>query len=185
MPGRILILNGPSSSGKSTTAALIQARMPGPWWHTGMDSLSAMLPSDGAKRELCGVESFVAALHRFVADLARNSHDVIYETGLLEQSWTDDLLAHSAGLPLYPVEFVCALDEVRRRESGRPDRMDGYSESLYHALKGRFPTSLTVDAAQLTPEERAARIVEYVEHGSPYVPPSSLSPLRQEPEAKV
>lgn len=138
------------------------ALMPGPWWHTGMDALSAMLTPDEAKRAICGVDRFVSALHRFVADLARHGHDVIYETGLLEQAWIDDFWRAAEGLPVFPVEFDLGLDEVRRREAGRPDRPDGYSEGSYGRLI-RLPNALRTDAAALGPDDRALAIKEFVE----------------------
>lgn len=157
-----MVLNGPSSAGKSTTAARFMAQMPGPWWHTGMDALSAMLTPDEAKRAMCGVERFVAALHRFVADLTRHGHDVVYETGFLEQAWVEDFQAATQGLPVFPVELVLSLEAVRAREREREDRPEGYSEGSYFRLL-RLPHALILDAESLGPDEKAQRIVDFVQ----------------------
>ena len=161
--GRIVVLNGPSSAGKSATAATFRVLMPGPWWHTGMDALSAMLPPDEAKRAMCGTERFVTALHRFVAGLARQGHDVVYETGFLEAAWVTDFRRETEGLRTFPVELELSLEAVRRRETGRADRPEGYSEASYGRVLRAFPEALRLDAEALGPEERARRIVEFVE----------------------
>lgn len=161
--GRIVVLNGPSSAGKSTTAAAFMELMPGPWWHTGMDSLSAMLTPDEAKRARCGVERFVTVLHRFVADLARQGHDVICETGFLEEAWVEDFRRETAGIEVFPVEFELGLDAVRERERGRIDRPDGYSEAQSSRLLRPFPDALRLDAERLGPEPRAQAIAAFVE----------------------
>lgn len=161
--GRIVVLNGPSSAGKSTTAAAFMDLMPGPWWHTGMDSLSAMLTPDQTKRAQCGVERFVTALHRFVADLARQGHDVIYETGFLEEGWVEDFRREAAGIKVFPVEFDLGLDIIQERERGRIDRPDGYSEGLSPRLLRPFPDALWLDAERLGPRSRAQAIAAFVE----------------------
>ena len=160
--GRIVVLNGPSNAGKSTTAARFQALMPGPWWHTGMDALSAMLPSDEAKRAQCGTARFVTALHRFVADLARQGHDVVYETGFMEPAWVADFERETDGLRVLPVEFELGLEEVRRRERERDDRSNGYSEATYGRLLRPFLHALRLDAETLDPEGRARAIAGFV-----------------------
>ncbi|HET7388325.1 MAG TPA: hypothetical protein VFJ19_16845 [Nocardioidaceae bacterium] len=42
MPGRIVLLNGASSSGKSTIAREFLALMPTPWFHMAVDDFHAM-----------------------------------------------------------------------------------------------------------------------------------------------
>ena len=169
--GRIVVLNGPSSAGKSTTADAFMALMPGPWWHTGMDALSAMLTPDEAKRAMCGVERFVTALHRFVADLARQGHDVVYETGFLEETWVADFRHETAGLRVYAVEFFLSEAVVREREHGRADRPGGYSEASMPRLLRAFPEALRLDAEALEPAERARAITEFIQ--SPLTPDPS------------
>lgn len=164
--GCIVILNGPSSAGKSTTAAAFQALMPEPWWHTGTDALSAMLPSDEAKRARCGVERFVTALHRFVAGLARQGHDVIYETGFLEAAWVEDFRRQTVGLRTFPVEFEIGLAAVQAREAGRADRPDGYSEESFGRVLRPFQGALRLDAEGLDPEARARAIKQFVAESS-------------------
>lgn len=164
--GRIVVLNGPSSAGKSTTAAAFQALMPGPWWHTGMDALSAMLPPDEAKRAMCGTERFVTALHRFVADLAWRGHDVIYETGFLEAEWVEDFRGETEGLLVFPVEFEISVEAVRTREAQREDRPNGYSEASSPRLRRAFPEALWLDSETLGPEERASEIRAFVERAT-------------------
>ncbi len=163
--GRIVVLNGPSSAGKSATAVAFQRLMPGPWWHTGMDALSAMLPLDEAKRAQVGVARFVTALHRFVADLTRQGHDVVYETGFLEPAWVEDFGVETAGLRVFPVELEIGLEEVRTREAGRSDRPDGYSEASFRRILRPFPEALRIDAERLDSEARAQTIARFVAEG--------------------
>ncbi|MFC6583477.1 phosphotransferase-like protein [Sulfitobacter aestuariivivens] len=58
MHGHIIILNGPSSSGKSTTAAALQDLAAVPFWHISIDHLrdSGVLPNRRMDRGIsCGL----------------------------------------------------------------------------------------------------------------------------------
>src|SRR3954470_14744232 len=105
--GRLIVLNGTSSSGKSTLVKALQARLDGPWLSVGIDTVVFALPKAYLDQPLwaevfryvpsepgsaapfriktadLGVR-LVRGLHRMVAALADEGHDVIVDHVLLE-----------------------------------------------------------------------------------------------------
>lgn len=85
-PGRIILLNGASSSGKSTLATALQAALDAPFLHVSSDQLVAagILP---ARRERGGPfdwwhqvrPRFFAGFHRCIPALAAAGNDLIVE----------------------------------------------------------------------------------------------------------
>ena len=47
MPTQVIVLNGTSSSGKTTLARALQAVLPDPWLTFGIDTLLGALPATG------------------------------------------------------------------------------------------------------------------------------------------
>jgi chloramphenicol 3-O phosphotransferase len=131
-PGRVILLNGASSSGKSTLAAALQAALDEPFLHVSSDRFVAagMLPS---RREDGGPfdwwhqlrPRFFAGFHRCLPALAAAGNDLIVEHIIEFRAWRRDLAALLADLDVFLVGVHCALDELDRRERARGDRRIG------------------------------------------------------------
>jgi chloramphenicol 3-O phosphotransferase len=140
-PGRIIFLNGASSSGKSTLAAALQDALNEPFLHVSSDHLVAvgMLPR---RRDDCGPfdwwhqvrPRFFAGFHRCIRALADAGNDLIVEHIIEFPAWRRDLADLLAGLDVYLIGVHCDVEEIDRRERARADRLIG---------EGR--THLTVD----------------------------------------
>jgi chloramphenicol 3-O phosphotransferase len=135
-PGRVILLNGASSSGKSTLAAALQAALDEPFLYVSSDRFVAagMLPS---RREDGGPfdwwhqlrPRFFAGFHRCLPALAAAGNDLIVEHVIEFRAWRRDLAALLAGLDVFLVGVHCALDELDRRERARGDRRIGEGRS--------------------------------------------------------
>lgn len=127
-PGRIIFLNGASSSGKSTLAKAIQEALLEPFLHVSPDHLvaSGMLP---ARRDPDGPFAwwqqmrprFFDGFHRCLSALAAAGNDLIVEHIIEFRAWREDLATLPVGLDVFLVGVHCDLAEIDRRET-RPER---------------------------------------------------------------
>jgi chloramphenicol 3-O phosphotransferase len=133
-PGRVILVNGPSSSGKSTIGRALQRVLDDPWFYFPVDALGAMRSVDH-QRVLDEAE--IAAMlrrtrmgyHRAVAALASVGNDVIMDYPLSESWRLDDVLDVLNRFRVMLVDVHCEPDELDRRESARADRPAGLARS--------------------------------------------------------
>ncbi|MGW0931839.1 chloramphenicol phosphotransferase CPT family protein [Streptomyces sp. NPDC002644] len=165
--GRIIFLNGTSSSGKSSIAReLLDILEDGVYFHLAVDSFNAMR----TKREL-GAEELDAALrrtrmgfHRSIAAMAEVGNDLVVDH-VLSEPWR--LLDCLAVLPPEDVLFVgvrCPLDELVRREQARGDRPPGLAAYQYDLVHAHGDYDLECDTGTATPRACAQRIKEALPH---------------------
>jgi len=127
--GRIIFLNGASSSGKSTLAKALQAALDEPFLHVSSDHLvdAGFLPE---RREKGGPfdwwhqmrPRFFEGFHRCLPAFAEAGNNLIVEHIIEFASWRRELATLLAGLDVYLVGVHCDLDELDRRERERGDR---------------------------------------------------------------
>lgn len=161
--GRIILLNGTSSSGKTSLGEALLGLLPDPWFLVPVDALGA-LRSTVHSRELDDDE--VAAMlrrtrlgyHRAVAGLASVGNDVVMDYPLSEAWRLDDLLDVLDGYDVTLVDVRCDPAELERRERARGDRPVGLarSQELVHAHGDR---DVTVDTTHASARECAAQVV--------------------------
>ncbi|MEM9732402.1 MAG: AAA family ATPase [Pseudomonadota bacterium] len=140
----IIFLHGPSSSGKSTLAKAIQARIEKPFWHISIDHLrdSGVLPRERFQRgDFDWKENrstFFDGFHASLAAYAGAGNDLIVEHILDQPEWLDDLRILFAPHNVLFVGLHCPLDILQEREKARGDRPLGSAAQDFHTVhKGR------------------------------------------------
>ncbi|RSM55831.1 chloramphenicol phosphotransferase [Actinoplanes sp. ATCC 53533] len=130
--GRIILLNGASSSGKSTLAKSLRTALEEPFLHVSSDQFVAtgMLPprrDDGGPFDWWHQvrPRFFAGFHRCLPAFAVTGNDLIVEHVIEFRSWRAELAVLLAGLDVFLVGVHCAPDELDRRERIRGDRRIG------------------------------------------------------------
>jgi chloramphenicol 3-O phosphotransferase len=132
--GRIILLNGASSSGKSSIGRALLPLLPDPWFLVPVDGISGMratvhrrtLDDDEIDEMLIRTRK---GYHRVVAALVSVGNDVIMDYPLSEQWRLDDLLDVLRGYDVTLVEVRCAPEELALREQSRGDRPIGLAVS--------------------------------------------------------
>jgi chloramphenicol 3-O phosphotransferase len=185
--GRVIVLNGTSSSGKTTLAKALQARLDGPWLGVGIDTVVFALPRayldqplwsevfryvEAAPRDAApfriatgelGVR-LVHGLHAMVAALVIEGHDVVVDHVLLEPDWLPDLRRRLGdGAALLVVGVRCPLEVVVERERARKDRTIGQAAAQHDVVHRDVAYDLEVDTSVLSPEEAADAIAGLVD----------------------
>jgi chloramphenicol 3-O phosphotransferase len=179
--GKIIILNGTSSSGKSMTARTVQQQLEGPVLDAGIDRFIFMLPkkylnpphwyevyeyiwqADGlvikggplGRRLMMGMNHSLAAL-------ARDGFTLVVDHVMIEREWLKDCVEALGELEVYFVGIRCPLEVVEQREKDRGDRTLGQAKAQYHVVHQHMIYDLEVDTSLLSPEECAERISQHV-----------------------
>lgn len=165
--GRIILLNGVSSSGKSSIGRALLPLLPDPWFLVPVDAIGAMRSTVHTRvLDEAEIDEMLTrtrlGYHRAVAALASAGNDVIMDYPLSEAWRLTDLLQTLAGYDVTLVDVRCSQEELDRRESGREDRPVGLarSQTMVYA-HGEF--DIAVDTTSTGPHECATTIVNGLE----------------------
>jgi chloramphenicol 3-O phosphotransferase len=164
-PGRIVFLNGTSSSGKSTVAEKLLRTLDGPWYHLAVDHFHRVRSRhDWSNDEFLPIfQRTLLGFHRVVAGMATAGNDVVVDHVLGERWRLADCLEVFAGLPVYFVGVHCALPELERRELARGDRTAGLAALQFPLVHQDLRYDVEVHTDRQSPAECAARIVRRLE----------------------
>lgn len=172
----MILLNGTSSSGKSTIAAELLGILDGAWFHLGIDQFHRVR----ARRDwddaafLPVFQRTVLGFHRAVAGMAAAGNDVVVDHVLGEQWRLADCLTVFEGLPTYFVGVRCSLPELQRRERERGNRTIGRAELQFPLVHQHEVYDVEVDTDRHTPAECATQIQQRILSG----PPTAFDRLR-------
>lgn len=161
---KIIFVHGASSSGKSTIARGLQARLPEPFWHISIDHLrdSGVLPMARFKnREFAWREArqpFFDGFHRSLAAYAGAGNNLVLEHILDTPGWLEELAGLFAPFDVFFVGVHCSLPELIRREAARGDRPMGSAEQDFHTIHQGVQYDFEVQS-ELDGDENVTRII--------------------------
>jgi chloramphenicol 3-O phosphotransferase len=164
--GKVILISGTSSSGKSTLAKGLQKSLPDPFLHMQLDSYIEMLPrtDDGEM-----FQRMVRGLNRSIAVMAEEGNNLIVDHVLIDNAWLRQLLELLRGHYVLFVGLHCPLDELERREQGRDARRQGFARQQFENIhKGKL-YDLELDTSILSPEECVNGVLEFYNHKQPSV----------------
>jgi chloramphenicol 3-O phosphotransferase len=162
--GKIILIHGPSSSGKSSIAGELQASIEAPFWHISIDHLrdSGILPMARIRsREFpwTGLrEPFFDGFHHALAAYAGSGNNLIVEHIVETQAWMGDMVRLLTGFDVFFVGVHCAVEELERREIVRGDRRAGDARRDFEKL-AVFPYDLELDSTTTKVGENVDRLL--------------------------
>lgn len=177
--GRILLLNGAGSVGKSSIARALQAITTEPFLHVEMDAFLNMMPEhlfdrpEGFVFEELEEDGFpvveiatgpvgekcMAGMRCAIAAMAAQGNNLIVDDVML-----DDAAAHYRevlhGFEVSWVGIFAPLEVLEERELERGDRLIGLARWQFDRVHRNIRYDLKIDASRSTPMECAVAIKE-------------------------
>jgi len=208
--GTIILLNGPSASGKSSLQKIFQKIDDELYLTIGIDNFfDVILPDVGddgtsvKNNEIIRWVEFtqddqnhplislyvgpagyrvIKGMHRAIAAYAEQNNNIIMDYILYDQKWLPDLVNALKDYKVYLVGIYTPLEIIEQRESKRGTSPIGHARSHYHTVHENMIYDLTLDTSLNTPEELAYTIKEYI-HNNPH--PKALKQLSLKLHSKV
>ncbi len=153
-PGKIILVNGASSSGKSTLCRALQAELDLPFWHYSIDHFrnTGVLPMERIDRgDFAWADlrdAFFEGFHRCLPALAAAGNNLVVEHIVETRAWMSRLVRLLAAFDVFYVGVQCPLADLLAREQLRGDRRPGEAR-LDHATVHTFGVyDLEVDSTR-------------------------------------
>ncbi|MGB8366963.1 MAG: AAA family ATPase [Candidatus Babeliales bacterium] len=191
--GIVIVLNGPSGSGKSSIQKEFQKlMMPNLWVKVGIDNLFDNVMPDITpenlhfwqssnsirwveeskdKEENKVITLFVGeqgkkvayAMNSAIAAYAQNSCNVIVDYISYDQDWFNDLEKKLHGFKTYYVAVEIPLEILEEREQARGTSPKGHARSHYFSVYGDKKYDLKVNSAKNSAQEIAQQLKKLIE----------------------
>ncbi|MFF5015263.1 AAA family ATPase [Streptomyces sp. NPDC001165] len=162
--GTVILLNGTSSSGKSSIARALLDLLDGTWFHMPVDAFHSMrCDKPMADEDLqAEIDRTAKGFHRAVAGMAAGGNNVVVDHPLSRRWRLLDLLDLLVSEDTVLIGVHCPLPELERRERERGDRQVGLAAMQYDQVHSHGVHDLAVDTSLLSPEECALRIRDFL-----------------------
>ncbi|MDG4862342.1 AAA family ATPase [Streptomyces sp. T-3] len=165
--GRIIFLNGTSSSGKSSIAReLLDILDDGVFFHLAVDTFNAMRTQRSLTQEDLdtALRRTRMGFHRSIAAMAEAGNDVVVDHVLSEPWRLIDCLTVLRPQDVLFVGVRCSPAELARREAARGDRPSGLAALQYDLVHQHGDYDLECDTSTASPRECAELIKEFLPH---------------------
>lgn len=165
MESIVIVLNGASSSGKSSLARALQVLSPLPLLHASLDTFVDMVHwpviTGGDLRREChtnGLDNF----HKVLPILTASRFPVVVDHVFCVHRWYEDCRVALAGKKVYWVGVRCSLEILEVRENARGDRQIGFARAQYESVHVNKPYDLEIDTSVMSSEQCARAILEFI-----------------------
>ena len=187
-PGKIIILNGTSSSGKTSIIRALQEILEEPLLDAGIDRFIWMLPKRYLYRplwdEVLGLateagsvgQRLISGMHQTIAALSKTGNHVAVDHVLVEPEWLQECTKLFHPLPAFLVGIHCPLEVLEQREAARKDRTLGQARAQIDLVHSHGIYDLEVDTSIYSAEDCARQIKQHLETS---IPPNAFKRLYQ------
>ena len=140
MSGKIILVNGASSSGKSTLCRGLQAKLDEPFWHFSIDHIreANILPMQRIRSGDFSWSSmrsaFFEGFYRCLPELAAAGNNLLVEHIVETEAWMRRLVHLLEPFDVFFIGVHCPLPELERRAIGRGDGKLGEARSDYETV---------------------------------------------------
>ena len=165
--GRIIFLNGVTSSGKTTIVEALQEQRDIFFYVVANDLFQEMVGEQYLQEDYWKYLSEVIIMMYHTAKLYSDMGKNVLIDGILVER--EEIKPHYQKLleilkdnPLDIVEIYCPLDICRQRNIERGDRYESQSEEQSEIMSKDISYTLSVDTSKCTPEECAKQIIDRI-----------------------
>ncbi|MCE5235041.1 MAG: hypothetical protein ABFC62_12365 [Clostridiaceae bacterium] len=163
MPGRIILLNGTSSAGKTSLAKAVQDKAAETFYLVSIDDFINMAGEHAFERDAWRIlreamRNFCAVIN-VLYDLDRNI--LIDVVGVKDGTGIfSELVEALKGKSVLLTHVRCDLNELAAREEARGDRLVGLARSQYDQAYGNIPYDVIADTTSNSAEHCADIVLE-------------------------
>ena len=165
--GRIIFLNGVTSSGKTTIVEALQEQRDIFFYVVANDLFQEMVGEQYLQEDYWKYLSEVIIMMYHTAKLYSDMGKNVLIDGILVER--EEIKPHYQKLleilkdnPFDIVEIYCPLDICRQRNIERGDRYESQSEEQSEIMSKDISYTLSVDTSKNTPEECAKQIIDRI-----------------------
>jgi chloramphenicol 3-O phosphotransferase len=164
--GKIILIHGPSSAGKSTLALAVQEQIDIPLLHVSFDlfidgrtlPMSRIRNGDFSWQEMR--PQVIDGLHHTWRALALSGNNLIIDHIIETRAEMDKLVQLLSEIDVFFVGLHCSLPELERRETLRGNRRPGEARADYHTLPDFPAYDLELNSEQAPVEENANKLIK-------------------------
>jgi chloramphenicol 3-O phosphotransferase len=168
----VVVLNGTSSSGKTTLARAFQEVAPSLFLNFSIDSILYALPQSAVARIISGADisdlrfpELVRALYACVRQLLDLGHDLVVDHAVTSRHQAELLVAAVQAHEVLLVGLDCPVEVLARREKERRDRREGMAGQQRSRIHSWLVYDLLIDTSAVSEHDGAARILEALTAG--------------------
>jgi len=151
-PGKIILINGPSSSGKTTLALAIQKQLDLPFIRFSFDLFldNQALPMEQIRNNTFSWDllrpSVFMGIHQCVPALATAGNNIIFDHIIESKAQLGNLIRLLSRLDVFFVGLHCSLPELERREALRGNRRIGEARMDFQTVHSITSYDLELDS---------------------------------------
>lgn len=168
----VVVLNGTSSSGKTTLARAFQEVAPAVFLNFSIDNILSALPAtairsitSGEDISSIGVPELVRAYYACVRQLLDLGHDLVTDHAITARYHAEHLVEAVDSHRVILVGLESPLEVLVEREQARGDRRKGMAAAQLPAIHSWLIYDLTIDTAVVSPGDGARRIAVAIAAG--------------------
>jgi chloramphenicol 3-O phosphotransferase len=206
MDGRLILINGASSSGKSTVARALQKRLDETFLVASVDTfVHNMLdmerhiafdpPADSPMQDWFNLHTlddtgqrslmlepgtlakrFIFGMHAAVAGFVSVGNNLIFDDVLYDPAYLENYVRLLNPANVLFVGLRCPLDVLEQRERARGNRAVGHARGHFHLVHQHGIYDLEVDTSLASPEACADQIAQRLYAA----PPTAFHRLREQ-----
>lgn len=176
----IIILNGASSSGKTTLCRALQDVLPEPYILLEEDrfvygTYHPKYLQPGSVEAI--FRKTMLGYYRSLRAFALSGHQVLADTGFYSLDLVKMCILELSDMPVWLIGVHCSLDELERREALRADREPGTAREQYETIHAHMLYDMTVDTSKGDATQCANEIAEAIRNGLPQTAMRDLSAM--------
>ncbi|MGI9373756.1 MAG: phosphotransferase-like protein [Hyphomicrobiales bacterium] len=167
----IILLNGISSSGKTSIAHCLQSDFTYCWLNFSIDSVLYSLPEDDLNKMIAGdpinragyeYAKLASGYSQALAALTRAGNKIISDNALVTAAQKQELMSAVMPFKVLWVGVHCDLTVATQREKARGDRVLGTAKREHLCVHSNIDYDICVDTTHRSPQKIAKEIIAFM-----------------------
>jgi chloramphenicol 3-O phosphotransferase len=163
----VIILNGTSSSGKSSIAKQIQAQLKQPMIHAQIDHFLALFNFDNFKtgcESLEAVKTSFSLFQNSIESMCKTKYPILIDTVFERAEYFQGTINAIHNRNTFLIGVHCSINELSIREKNRGDRRIGLASEQFNLVHENMNYDYEVDSSMHSSEECSTKIIKFINY---------------------